>query len=231
MKRFEWWLIGLVVAVLVLGQVDGVKAAPMQFYGTPMFYGKYTEPKQPCVFNKAAAYGYCGGANTPEVAVIGFTDPTEPTSGFGLTTRLLTEVICVAGKCASNFGEPMGRIKSQTTSYWTIPTGYYLASNDEEQVAYQQGTGPLAEEFPRYPVKEIPTLQDPPRGVARYFNDGLDRYEVYCNKALECSYMGQQLMASDLPRYIPKVMTYNCGKVFCYHADKTIAGLNPKRRF
>lgn len=231
MRPAYWWIILLVAVLVSVIHPKNTEAAPMQFYGTPMFYGKFTESKQPCVFNKAAAYGYCGDIRDPEDAIIGFTDPAEPTKGLGLATRMFTEVVCVAGKCASNYGEPLGRIDVLTTSYWTIPTGHYLASNDGEQVAYQQGTGPLANEFPRYPVKEIPALQDPPRGVARHFNDGLDRYEVYCNKALECSYMGQQLMASELSRYIPKVMTYSCGKVFCYHADKTIAGLNPKRKY
>lgn len=226
--RSNWWITLLAVTLTQLVTIGGAAATPMQFYGTPMFYGKFTESKQACIFNKVAAYGYCGDIRDPEDAIIGVTDPTDPTKGLGLTIRMFTEVTCVAGKCASNYGEPMGRIKNKATSYWTIPVGRYLASSDDEEVAYQQGTGPMAEEFPRYAVKEIPALQDPPRGVAHRFNDGLDRYEVYCNKALECSYMGQQLMASELSNYIPKVMTYNCGVVFCYHADKTIAGLNPK---
>ncbi len=228
MKRIHWLIVAVIALVIIACRIEGVHAAPMQYYGTPFFYGKYSVEKQDCIFVKDARYGVCGDIRDPEEAVVGWTSPTDDSKGIGVRVTSNIEVTCVNGRCFSNYGEPLGEIDTSITSYWFIPLGYYITASGKGVVAYQQGTGPLAEKYLRYPVKVLPELQDPPRGIARRFNDGLDRYEIYCNKALECSFMGKQMIASELSKYVPKVLTYSCDSLFCYHADKTIAGLNPK---
>ncbi|ABY63118.1 hypothetical protein ST201phi2-1p292 [Pseudomonas phage 201phi2-1] len=229
MKRIHWVIVGIIAVIILTCRIQGVHAAPMQYFGTPIFYGKYSTDKVECVFNQSAAYGFCGDIRDPEEGVVGLTNPNDPTKGVGAMVRLFTEVVCVKGECASNYGEPLGRIADTRTSYWYIPTGYYLGNKGENALAYRQGTGPMANEFPMSSIKVLGALQDPPRGVVRKYNDDLERYNVYCNESLECSYMGRVMMASQLAEYIPKVLTYSCGTVFCYHADKTIAGLNPRK--
>lgn len=229
MKPIHWIIIAIVAVVIISCRIEGVHAAPIQYLGTPVFYGKYAPDQVRCVYNQGARYGFCGDIRDPEEGEVGLTNPSEPDRGVGVMTRLFTEVTCVAGKCASNYGEPLGQMTNAETSYWYIPTGYYLGNLGQNVLAYRQGTGPMANEFPMAPVKVLDALQDPPRGVVKRYNDQLERYNVYCNDALECSYMGRVMLASQLDQYIPKVMTYNCGTVFCYHADKTVAGLNPRQ--
>lgn len=229
MKPIHWLIIFIMAVAITTWRIDSANATPVQYLGTPVFYGKYTSDQVGCVYNQGANYGFCGDIRDPEEGEIGLTNPTEPNRGVGAMIRLFTEVTCVNGKCASNYGEPLGYMANTGTSYWYIPTGYYLSNNGQNILAYRQGTGPRANEFPMAPVKVLDALQDPPRGIVRHYNDNLERYNVYCNKALECNYMGRVLVASQLHQYIPKVMTHNCGDVFCYHADRTIAGLNPRK--
>lgn len=215
----------LQVACIALGFFIGMhlnKATASEYYGTPIYYSKYFEDSYPCVIGKAEL-NYCGDPKFPETAVIGYQD-IEGVSSSRVT--LLTEVVCTAGVCSSNYGEPYGRTGLPGTTYWSVPVGYYLDLVEGKVRAIRHGTGALAETYPIRDVINLRDYQDPPRGIEQ--KDTLMRYNVYCNIANECSYLGRRMMASELRQYIPRVLTYNCQGWFCYNADYSIAGLNPK---
>lgn len=228
MKSYQWWLIGIISLVIVACRIEGVNAAPLQYFGTPVFYGKFAPDQYTCTYNTEHRYGYCGALGLVEEGVVGFTDPKDPNKGVGYLMRLYGEIVCTNGNCTSNYGEPLGQIASSDTSYWYIPTGYYLANLGDKYVAFKHGHGPLAHDFPMKNVKVLPGYDDPATGVSEHFKDTRERYDVYCNASLECSYMGRVMLASQLIDYIPKVMTTSCSMLFCYHPDLTIAGLNPR---
>lgn len=223
------WTIIIVIGMVIFGaRLNKAEAAPLQYYGTPVFYGKFAPDQFECIYNGTHRYGYCGALGSVEEGEVGFTDPNDPNKGVGYVMRLYGEIVCVNGNCNSNYGEPLGQIANTETSYWYIPTGYYLADVKGKYFAFKHGHGPLAHDFPMKNVKVLPEYNDPVNGVQEHFKDTRERYDVYCNEAMECSYMGRVMLASQLHDYIPKVMTTNCSKLFCYHPDLTIAGLNPK---
>lgn len=228
MKSYYWWIVGLVALVVVACRIEGVHAEPIQYYGTPVFYGKFAPDRYKCVYVEDKRYGYCGALGLVEEGEVGFTGPNDSNKGVGYVIRLYGEVVCNNGNCTSNYGEPLGQIAKADTSYWYIPTGYYLADVKGEYYAFKHGHGPLAHDFPMKNVKVLPGYDDPVDGVQEHFKHDYVRYAVYCNESLECSYMGRVMLASQLVDYIPKVMTTTCNKLFCYNPDLTIAGLNPR---
>lgn len=207
-----------VLAVMSLS----VNAASLEYYGTPVFYGKYAPDQVNCTYDKDSRYGFCGEDSAPIEGKVGITNPDEPGRGVGVTIDLRTELVCLDGVCKSNYGEPLGKIKLKGTSYWTIPTGYYLSDASGQYLAYKHGKGPLAKIYRMKTVYVLPGLNDPANGIMVATN------EVYCNVSYECSYLGIKMSRVDLAKYIPKVLTHKCDPLFCYNNDQTIAGLNPK---
>lgn len=224
MKHWFFWLIVVMCLGIFVAKVD--KASAGEYYGTPVYYSKFTKDSYQCIYNKDSRMGYCGGARYPEEGVIGYRygDHIEAAK-----VKLLAEITCIAGECKSRYGEPFGRTSVPGVSYWSVPVGFYLDTVNGKTRAYRKGTGAMAANYPIMDVIDLPEYQDPPRGLIEKHKDTLVRYDVYCNPADECSYLGRVMTASRLNNYIPRVMTINCGELFCYHPDLTIAGLNPKR--
>lgn len=216
------------IVITLLACTNSATAEPLQYYGTPVFYSKFADDQNNCIYNQKVRYGFCGKITDPEEGVVGFTKLNDTTKGEGIVIRLFTEIICIEGICESNYGEPLGLINTTATSYWYIPTGHYLGNHNNKIMSFKHGTGPLASEFPMKNIKVLPEYDDTPNGKVRTYTDNLTRYEVYCNESLVCSYLGRVLMASQLHQLIPKVLTIRCDIIFCYNADHSIAGLNPK---
>lgn len=223
MKKFVFWIV--VVLCLAIFCIKVNKASAGEYYGTPMYYSKFTKDSYQCIYNKDSRMGYCGGARYPEEGVVGYRYGENIEAA---KVKLLAEITCVAGVCKSQYGEPFGRTAVPGVSYWSVPVGFYLDTVNGKTRAYRKGTGALASTYPIMDVIDLPEYQDPPRGLTEKHKDTLVRYDVYCNPANECSYLGRTMMANELVRYIPKVMTHNCNGWFCYNPDRTIAGLNPK---
>jgi hypothetical protein len=200
----------------------------MQYFGTPIWYSKFTPNEFDCVYAKEASFGFCADARYYEEATVGYTQKNDPNKGVGVPVRLFTEVVCLDTICATNYGEPYGSSVERGVTYWYVPVGFYMDNSTGKTRVYKHGTGPRADYFLMKGIKLIPGYQDPPVGKVQVPKDTLDRYDVYCNQADECSYMGRIMLASQLKQYIPKVLTYNCSGRFCYNQDKTIAGLNPR---
>lgn len=228
MKSYYWWVVGLLAIIILACRIEGVSAAPLQYYGTPIFYSKAMADEYPCVYNNNNRYGFCGEATLPEEGEIGLTDPNDPNHGMSATIRLYTELTCSQGVCQSNYTEKLGTITDLKTGYWYIPTGYYLSNVDGKYVAYRHGTGPLAKEFPMGKVLTLGYNPNAVNGYSRQYKDNLDRYDVHCNSIGECSYMGRVMMLSQLADLVPKILTFNCDENFCYNQDLTVAGINPK---
>jgi hypothetical protein len=225
-KQVIWGLI-IVLALIILGaKINKVEAAPMQYFGTPIYYSKFTPNEFDCVYAKDASFGFCADARYYEEATIGYTKATDPEKGEGVPVRLFTEVVCLDTICASNYNEPYGSSAERGVTYWYVPVGFYMDASTGKTRVYKHGTGPRAEYFLMKGIKLIPGYQDPP--VGKMQKDTPNRYDVYCNKADECSYMGRIILASQLRNYIPSVLTHNCSGWFCYNPDNTIAGLNPR---
>lgn len=206
----------------------GAKAAGVEYYGTPMFYSAYMPDQYQCTLDKTAGLGYCGQKNAPEVAVIGMTKKDAPDEAEGVVVDMFNEVVCSSGQCKSYYDQPFGTTLEPGTTYWKVPTGYYIAPGAGGTTAYRHGTGPLAKVFPIRNVKELLEYNDPPMGFQLKDKDTTIRYDVYCNVAAECNYMGRQLPASEMRKYLPVVLTYNCHGPLCYNQDKSVAGLNAK---
>lgn len=227
MTNFRWsiLLLVLVIAVLHMGKA---KATPLQYFGTPIYYSKFVPNEFDCVYNANASFGFCGDARHYEEATVGYTQANDPNKGEGVPVRLFTEVVCLETICATNYGEPYGSSFEGGVTYWYVPVGFYMDNTSGKTKVYKHGTGPRAEFFLMRNIKAVPGYQDPPTGKVQKPKDTLNRYDVYCNPADECSYMGRVMLASQLQQYIPKVMTTNCNGKFCYNPDLTIAGLNPR---
>lgn len=220
------WIIIIAVLIIIFG--GKAKAEPMQYFGTPIYYSKFTPNEFDCVYTKDASFGFCGNARYYEEATVGYTQLNDPNKGVGVPVRLFTEVVCLDTICATNYGEPYGSSVERGITYWYVPVGFYMDASGPKTKVYKHGTGPRADYFLMKNIKGVPGYQDPPVGKVAKPKDTLVRYDVYCNKADECSYMGRVMLASQLHNYIPKVMTTNCNGWFCYNADQSIAGLNPR---
>lgn len=220
MIRFITNLCCLVLGFMLGVYTDSAKAS--EYYGTPIYYSKYFADTYPCVMGKVEL-NYCGNSKFPETAVVGYKEIDGVSSS---RVKLLVEVVCDPTGCSSNYGEPYGRTNQPGTSYWLVPVGYYLDVVDGKVSAFRHGTGQLAKTYPIRDVLDVPKFDDTPKGLQQ--KDTIVRYNVYCNVADECSYLGRRLVASELRQYIPRVMTYNCQGWFCYNPDDSIAGINPK---
>lgn len=223
-----WLIIILGIAVYHLLGTREAQAAPVQYFGTPIFYSKFTANEFDCVYASNASFGFCADARYYEEATVGYTQKNDPNKGEGVPVRLFTEVVCLDTICSTNYGEIYGTSVERGVTYWYVPVGFYMDASTGRTRVYKHGTGPRADYFLMKGIKLIPGSADQPVGKVAKPKDDIARYDVYCNAALECSYMGLLLNASNLSKYIPKVMTYNCGEVFCYNDDRSIAGLNPK---
>lgn len=220
MFRFLGFILLLVCGMAV--------AEPMQYFGTPIYYSKFTPNEFECVYTPEASFGFCGNARYYEEATVGYTQRNDSNKGEGVPVRLFTEVVCLDTICATNYGEPYGSSVETGVTYWYVPVGFYMDASGPRTKVYKHGTGPRADYFLMKNVKLLPGSQDKPVGRVEQNKDTVERYDVYCNPADECSYMGRVMLASQLHEYIPKVLTHNCSGMFCYNSDKTIAGLNPR---
>jgi len=228
MKRIHWVIVAVLAVIILTCRIQGVHAAPMQYFGTPIYYSKFTPNAFDCIYTPGASFGFCGDATHYEEATIGYTQKDDPERGVGVPVRLFTEVVCVDTICATNYGEPYGSSVERGTTYWYVPVGYYMDDSTGKTKVFKHGTGPRADYWLMKNIKVVPGFQDPPVGKVAVPKDDVARYEVYCNDADECSYMGRIMTLAQLDRIIPKVLTHTCDRRFCYNPDQSIAGLNPK---
>lgn len=225
------WIIVTILGFIIFGlHQEKAKAEPIQYYGTPFFYSKFVADSFDCVYTERVSYGFCGDIKYPEEGVVGYTIKGEPDQGEGAVIRFFQEVICLDGICETNFGERVGSTDVMGTSYWYIPVGFYMDIVNGKTRVFKHGTGPSGSKYQMRNIKDLPEYEDPPRGLVLKYKDTVDRYDVYCNQADECSYMGRIMLASQLHNFIPNVLTHNCSSRFCYNQDGTIAGLNPRAK-
>lgn len=200
-----------------------------RYVGTPVFYSKYVPKSVDCLYEVNSKQGSCFIKNYPENGVVGIasTDPIPKTEA--VQVRLYMEVVCNKGICTSPYGEKAGTIKAQETSYWTVPTGFYLYSTDDKVKAYKAGNGPLKKEYPIRDVKLLPDMyDDTPDGYYIPEADTRLNFNVYCNAGNDCTYMGKEITYSELQNYVPKRLSHQCDIHFCYDDKQLIVGLNPK---
>lgn len=216
------------IALLVMLFSFGVQATePLRYVGIPVFYSKFTPKVAPCTYNPITKYGFCGWMFYPEEGEVGVTTMSgDIKESFFI--RLYDEVLCDPEKCATNFDEPRGELIGIKTSYWYIPKGFYLTRILGQITAVKYGNGPLADKYPIRAVKILPEYNDMPDG--KYVPEDEDSltYDVWCNAANECSYMGRIMPYTDLRKYIPPRMTLYCDNRFCFNEDQRVAGINPK---
>lgn len=218
-----------VIALLIFCSTMVFGTEPQRWVGTPVFYSKYVPKVVDCEYNNSVSYGFCGVHNYPELGKMGLTTLEHNTPPEVLDVRLYTEVTCVLGQCNTQFGEPVGNIDTQGTSYWTVPTGFYLITVNRKTVAYKYGNGPLAK---NYPIRGVQLIQgyDQPDGY--YIPEEAERltFNVHCNVSDECSYMGKVINYADLNKYVPKRLSTQCDVRFCYDTHQLIVGLNPRNK-
>jgi hypothetical protein len=215
------------IAAMFLVAIGMSSAQAAEYYGTPIYYSKFTQDSYDCVYDETAKLGYCGDKYYPQSAVIGYKNGERLESA---KVRLIAEVTCIAGDCRSSYGEPYGKVNVPGTSYWSVPVGFYIDVVNTRTKVFRHGTGRLAVDFPIRDVINLPEYLDPPRGLVSKQKDTQVDYDVYCNPAGDCSYKGQELEVSQLHTQIPTVLTHNCAGWFCFNPDQTIAGLNPRAK-
>lgn len=202
------------------------KADPVNYYSVPVYYSKFVPKLATCTVDIPARYGFCGWANYPEEGEIGVTQNGKTEGWF---VRLYDEVVCIGGHCETNYSEYRGEISDPGVTYWYVPKGFYLAEIAGKTTAIKYGNGPRASVFPIRNVQILPEYVDYPDG--QYIPVEKDSgYQVFCNPAKECSYLGRVFNYADLKQYIPPVLTTRCDPLFCYTDDR-IVGLNPKSPF
>lgn len=220
------FIIGFILAFFALT----VSAAePLRWVGVPVFYSKFVPKIAPCTYDADAQYGFCGWKNYPEDGEIGVATMTGDVKE-SYKFRLYDEVLCVAGKCATSFGEPRGALPEDQAQYWYIPKGFYLTTLNGVTTAVKYGNGPLGNKYPIRAVKELPAYPDVPDGISVPEAQDALVYDVWCNVAQECSYMGREFSYKELSRLIPKRLTTNCDSAFCFTPEGRVAGLNPKAK-
>lgn len=204
-------------------------AEPLRWVGVPVFYSKFVPKLAPCTYNAETQYGFCGWPNYPEEGELGVAT-MDDTTKEAFVVRLYDEVLCVADKCASSYGEPRGSLPTTKPQYWYIPKGFYLTELNGAPTAVKYGNGPLQREYPIRAVKQLPAYPDVPDGVSIPESQDALTYDVWCNVGLECSYMGRVFTYTELERLIPKRLTHNCNGVFCFTPEGRVAGLDPKAK-
>lgn len=213
------------IVLLGYGIFQAVHADPLRYYGTPVFYGKFTPKVAHCTFDLPSKYGFCGWKEYPDYGVVGMS--TMSGKKKGLQVVLYDEVICDDVLCQTNYSEPRGKIDSKGVSYWYIPKGFYLASINGIPTAVKYGNGPLTQSYPiRDVILPAKTTDYPDGAFIPVDND--DTYRVFCNPARECSYMGQVMEYPELKQYVAPVLTTRCNDLFCYNDRDQIVGTNPK---
>lgn len=203
-------------------------ADPLRWVGVPVFYSKYLPKVAPCTYTDEARYGFCGWKLYPEDGQIGVTSVEDHPSKVSFTYKLYDEVVCIDGVCKTNYGEPRGRLESTKTTYWYIPLGFYLFEYDGAIRAVKYGNGPLARTYPIRAVKLLPEYAELPDGEYIPMEEDWDVYDVWCNDANECSYMGRVMLFDNLRNWIPKRLSFKCDGRFCYHENGRVAGIDPK---
>lgn len=217
----------VLVAMLMMSWF--AQAEPLRYVGVPVFYSKYLPKVAPCTYDDKSRYGFCGWANYPEEGEVGVTTMSGGVKE-SFITRLYDEVVCVGQICTSNYGEGRGSTESNEVTYWYIPKGFYLTTLSGVITAVKFGNGPRASSYPIRDVKILPEYNDVPDGEYIPESHESDVYNVHCNPAMECEYLGRPMSFTDLKRYIPPVMTTNCGEAFCYNADGAVVGINKKAK-
>lgn len=225
------WLAPLVSFLLILMMVlhnNANAGEPQRWVGTPVFYSKFVPKEVTCEYQKAARQGTCGIKGYSETGTVGLTTAEVEPKIEAVQVRLYMEITCVEGKCKTPYGEPAGIVDTQQTSYWTVPTGFYLYPVDGKVKAYKAGNGPLAKDYPIRSVWILPEYNDMPDGY--FIPEDKERltFNVWCNDGNECSYMGKEINYAQLNRYVPKRLSTMCDIRFCYDTNKLIVGLNPK---
>lgn len=221
MKRY----IALFLVICGMSWWMHVQAEPVRYYTTPVFYGKFTPKLAHCTVDAPARYGFCGWPLYAEEGEVGVTGPDGKPEG--VFTRLYDEVVCLDDICETNYSEPRGSIDSKGVTYWYVPKGFYLATLSGKVTAIKYGNGPLARNYPIRDVVLPAGTTDWPDGEFIPVEDD-QTYRVWCNEALECSYMSRVMEYSELKQYIPPVLTTRCDSLFCYDDRTRIVGTNPK---
>jgi hypothetical protein len=140
---------------------------------------------------------------------------------------LTQAVTCVSDICNTYYDEPQGSLSDfKGTTYWTVPVGYYLTIMNGEPTAVKYGNGPLADHYPMRDIKIVDKVNDRPDGHYLTLKQTRGTYNVHCNAAGDCSYMGNEVNWTGLPGLIPKVLTANCSKYLCFDPSGRVAGAN-----
>lgn len=226
------WLAPIVSLLIIFGLFmygQANASEPQRWVGVPVFYSKFVPKQVKCSYQKDANQGTCGIESYADVGTVGLTTAEADPKIEEVKIRLYMEVTCVNHQCRSPYGEPAGIVALKETSYWTVPTGFYLYSTADGVTAYKAGNGPLAKDYPIRNVWLLPEYNDVPDGYYLPEESNRLNFQVWCNVADECSYMGKEINYIQLKKYVPKRLSALCDERFCYDPQYSVIGLNPKR--
>lgn len=215
------------ITFMLIALCGSVQAEPLRYLGLPVFYSNFTPKLAPCVVDKETNYNHCGWKRYPEEATVGVATPGPEPFREGYQIELMDSVICVNGNCQTNYGELRGKFEDTSgLQYWYIPKGFYLTKLNGKYTAVKYGNGPQGNLFPIRGVELLPG--EVPDG--EFIPEEKERmvYEVSCNAANECSYLGRVMSLWKLQEYLPKALSYTCSDQFCYDPQGKIIGINPK---
>lgn len=207
---------------------------PLAYYGVPLFYSSHTPKIAPCNFDKQSKFGSCGWTSYPEYSVISVVKPSNPTKQIPINYSMYQEVICKDELCfTSDYHEPYGSLSGfKGTTYWSVPTGYYLLNGPTGVHGVKFGNGPLKDS---YPIRDIYMINNDRDIDGKYITLRNTRnvYNVVCNTLTKmCKYLGKEYTLLELNQIVPFVKTTTCDEILCYiNNDKNkVAGINPKRK-
>ncbi|BBI55708.1 hypothetical protein [Pseudomonas phage U1B] len=211
-----------------------VNYEPLAFYGVPLFYSNHTPRIAPCNFNKQSKLGSCGWTSYPENSIILVVHPSDPTKQLPVEYSMYQEVICENDQCyTSDYHEPYGYLLGfKGTTYWSVPTGYYLLNGPNGVHGVKFGNGPLKD---TYPIRDVYMVNNDRVIDGEYLTLQNTRgfYNVVCSQLTQmCKYFGKEYTLLELNQIIPFVKTTTCDEFLCYiNNDKgKVAGINPKRK-
>ncbi|MBW6071845.1 hypothetical protein [Pseudomonas aeruginosa] len=211
-----------------------VNYEPLAFYGVPLFYSNHTPRIAPCNFDQQSGFGSCGWNSYPEYSVIPLVKPSDPTKQILVNYSMYQEVICNDEQCfTSDYHEPYGLLSGfKGTTYWSVPTGYYLLNGPNGVHGVKFGNGPLKD---NYPIRDIYMINNDRDIDGEYLSlkNTKGVYNVACNKLTRmCRYLGKEYTLLELNQIVPFVKTAICDEFLCYidGNKERVAGINPKRK-
>ncbi|AEH03649.1 hypothetical protein AVT69_gp224 [Pseudomonas phage PhiPA3] len=204
---------------------------PVVYKHVPYWYTVQTPKEISCVYTPGANMGMCGVPNYPDEVTVSVTRRSDYTEERAYRVATYIQYVCIDGVCSDAYGAIGGVLEGEVgITYWELPRGYYVTTEQGQYKAYKHGNGPLAQ---RFPIRDVLLNGESIDGFYVSVEQTQNLYNVHCNvQTQRCEYLGRELTLLELAQLVPFVKTDMCDAYLCYiNSNKAmVAGINPDRK-